>query len=239
MISKTPEDPANFDEESSITIGGWFYSSSGSSPAGGSPAVWTVPSTCASDNLSVAEAAAQGGLLQKLIAATPVGVTVFDRNQFFFNTGGVSCSPTANAQQNNPFQFTVSVAGTANETYFSNSAVTSFEQGQLSAAAAAVPAGSYQLNVVHNSICPSGYNLSGASSTSVTIICASTGLADWNWSGGTSTLSNLINGESKNAAMSAINAIQGVKSGSVSISLTEGSYLPQNAPNISFSINTP
>ena len=221
-----------------VTVSGWLYQ--GNSSAGGNPPIWTVPSTCASDNLSAAETAAHTSLLQKLVSATPGGVTVFDRNQYFYNTGGAACTPAANSQQNNPFQFTVSVAGTANETYFSNGAVTSYEQGQLSAAAAAVPpAGSYQLNAAHNSICPGGYGLSGVSSTSVTITCAATGLAGWNWSGGTSTIANLISGESKSAAISSLNAVQGVKSGSATISLTGGSYLPQSASIISFSISTP
>jgi hypothetical protein len=225
-----------------ITINNWTYTTSGSTPAGGSAPVWTVPTTCASANIGAAHTAAQSKLSTDLSGSTPGGSTVFYKN-YSFNDAGATCTPAAGTAQNSPFTFTVSVAGTGNETYYSNSAVQSFEAQQLqSAANAAAPVGSWQLISSHNSICSGGGgSTSGASATSVTITCAASGVAGWIWSSSSaaSIISPIIVGESKSAATSTVNAVQGVKSGSVSISLTGGTYLPLSTSAIGYTIKTP
>jgi len=222
-----------------ITLGGWLYQ--GTSTAGGSQATWTVPSTCASDNSAAAEAAAQGKLDIELQGALPGNSTRFSIGHTY-DDAHATCTPAANTAKNALFQYSVSVAGTGTETYYSNAAVQAFEVQQLQDAVSGLtPAGSWQILPAHDAICTGGGSHGTGSATSVTITCAASGLAGWKWSSvsAASTISPLIVGETKGAALATVNAVQGVRSGSASIGLTGGSYVPQGASRISYSVITP
>ncbi len=208
----------------------------GSSPAGGQDPSWNVPADCATNStyLSAAHTAAQAALQTKLNGM--VSGQTFYGPQFSFTDGSATCSPVAGTTESSDFSFTVAINGSAVQTTFNPTQVKSYQQTQLQNAAANVaPAGSYTL--IGSAVCGTP-SVGATTSTSATITCTASGTAGWIWnSSNENTIANLINGESKGSALAALNSVQGIVAGSVSISLTGGSYLPVNASAISFSIS--
>ncbi len=207
------------------------YYTNGSTPAGGNPADYIVPSGCGSAGTAAEQDAtnklkSQGGL-------APSGAFVFYGPAFNVNATTLTCNPAAGTQQLNPFTFTASVSGTVTETYALTSDIQSYQQSQLQKL---VPAGYVLLQ--NAKICPDGPQAGGdATATHATITCAATGTAAWNWSADAlNQLAGSIAGLGPGPAALQLNQTQGVVAGSVKISLEAGTLLPEDPAAIGFVI---
>jgi len=215
----------------------------GSNTTGGSDPFWSVPSDCAtiSANLSAAQTAAQAALQTKLNGT--VSGTTFYGPVFSFTDASATCSPAAGTTQSADFSFTVAINGSAVQTTFDPTEARSHQQTALTnAAKAIIPTNSYGL--ISSTGCNPTLVPGTATATKVTVSCPDSGIGGWIWSNSAPspinqpiTLTNLINGESKNSATSALNSVQGIVPGSVSIKLTGGTFVPLNTSAISIVVS--
>ncbi len=206
------------------TIGPLTYT--GSSPAGGSTAGYTVPAGCGDP--TPAKTAAQQALQGKV--ATPSGDVVFSGPSYAIDSSSLSCSPGAGTQQSGEFTYVQQINGSVAESVY---ALSDLQSALTKALQAAVPQ-NYAL--LSTQICPSGPKTgSDASSTRATITCAASATVGWAWTPASLlTLAQSIAGSATGPASLQLNQTQGIAPASVKITLKDGSELPKDPAAITF-----
>jgi hypothetical protein len=198
----------------------------GASPAGGNAAYWYVPATCASDHQTALQSAAQQNLQQQL--ASEVSGTPFYGPSYSYSPA--TCSPAANYSFREPFNYSVSLSGSASETTYLPSLAITLQQQRLAAAAQSI--GQYW-DLATSSVCATP-SASAIDSQSATITCPATGVAAFGWTSSyESQVAALLAGETMSAAEQTLAAIPGI-SGTPTISLSGGTLLPNSPSAITF-----
>ena len=199
--------------------------------AGYNPAnqTYAVPAGCG-DPQSAYDAAYKG-LKYQLDSKSPGGTVVFYGPGFGFDSGSLTCFPAGGTQSSQPFTYTQQIDGSAFHVYYS---VIDAQLYQIKRMQKVLPPHEILLTTHTCSDLPPMANQTQAS---VTITCATTGTAGWDWSADAqSALVQSLVGLSGDAAKTLLVHTPGIVASSVQVTLSNGGRLPQDASAISVQV---
>jgi hypothetical protein len=144
----------------------------------------------------------------------------------------LSCTPAGGTQQPNSFTFTQKINGTGSQTVFAVSDVQQYQAAQIKTK---IPT---NFALVSSQVCTDGPKVGNdATANRATITCPATASVGWDWTPATlAQLAGGLTGASVDTAKLQLNGTQGIVAGSVTITLTDGSEMPQDANTITFTI---
>ena len=191
--------------------------------------VYAVPAGCG--DTQPAFDAAYKGLKYQLDSKSPGGTVVFYGPGFGFDSGSLTCFPAGGTQSSQPFTYTEQIDGSAFHVYY---AVVDAQLYQINRMKKVLPAHEILLTTQTCSGIPP---MANQSQTSVTITCATSGTAGWDWSADAQNqLAQSLVGLSADAAKTLLTHTPGIIASSVQVALNGGGRLPQDATAITVQV---